>query len=830
MRVFSVVRQFMNKTRITFLTVALSAGLWSEAFAADPREFTARRVAHAPRIDGVLDDEAWVQGDNKVQFFQFTPVNGKESDFFSRIQLVYTDKGIYIGAYLYDPEPDKILKEFGQRDDMERNADYFGILLDTYNSGLNAFVFVVSAAGVQSDIYFTANDEDGSWDAVWNSAVSITDGGWSVEMEIPYFALRFPKQEVQAWGINFYRNVKRKQEESFWNHVDNSIRGIVNQSGRLLGLENIKPPLRLALYPYASGIYNHDGHSGTGQFSVAGGMDVKYGINESYTLDVSLIPDFTQVQSDNIVYNITAYEVRFNENRQFFTEGTELFNKANLFYSRRVGQSFGSINYDSDTERVVSQPSGANLINAVKLSGRNKKGLGIGFFNGLTAKTYATIENTESGERRTVQVDPLTNFNMVVVDQNLKNNSNISFTNTNVIRDDGGRDANVAGVNVSLRDKKNNYQFTYSGSISTILEGSGNDRTADNGYKYFIELARISGTWQYGISRNVESYNYNINDMGYLQAPNEVTHMGYLRYNILKPVGIVNRMHAGVNVAYQRLHKPDEFTSLRTVVNVNTQFKNFWWVGFNLGGHPTDSYDYFEPRVWGYKFRQPRNFNYNFWVESDSRKPLQVNLYTGQWHRPIWDQQFTWGGFYVRYRVNNKLSFNTEVNHEKGFGRGYATRLYTPEGALQSIIFGHREMQTTTNIIGFNYTFNDKMGLRLRLRHYWSKVRYEKFFELGTDGELYETTYEGLNTDNTPKHDANFNAINLDLVYFFQIAPGSFLNLVWKDAIQTFSNNTRPDYLENLRDCADAPQVNSISVRLTYFIDYFTLRNSFKRK
>ncbi len=302
-------------------------------------------------------------------------------------------------------------------------------------------------------------------------------------------------------------------------------------------------------------------------------MDVKYGLNESYTLDVSLIPDFTQVQSDNIVYNISAFEVRFNENRQFFTEGTELFNKANLFYSRRVGQSFGSINFDPETERVLARPTGANLINAIKLSGRDKKGLGIGFFNGVTAKTYAAIENTETGERRKVQVDPLTNFNMIVVDQNLKNNSNISFTNTSVIRDDGGRDANVAGLNASLRDKKNNYQFTYSGSISTIVEDKEAGRSTDNGYKYFVEFARISGVWQYGLSRNVESYNYSINDMGYLQAPNEVSHFGYLRYSILKPVGKINRMHTSFNTSYQRLHKPDEFTSFRMGFNLNTQFK-----------------------------------------------------------------------------------------------------------------------------------------------------------------------------------------------------------------------------------------------------------------
>src|SRR5687768_5451662 len=220
----------MNPSKHFLTAFMIAAASWAveaqdEKKVVEKKQYQARRVEAAPRIDGKLDDDCWLRDVEPFQFVQSNPNNGALSNYKSSVQLVYTDKAVYIGALLHDPEPAKILREFGQRDDDDRNADFFGILLDTYNSGINGFAFVVSAAGVQVDIYFTADDDDEGWDAVWSSDVKITEEGWVVEMEIPYFALRFPKQDVQTWGVNFYRNVKRDQEEAFWNHVDNSVSG-----------------------------------------------------------------------------------------------------------------------------------------------------------------------------------------------------------------------------------------------------------------------------------------------------------------------------------------------------------------------------------------------------------------------------------------------------------------------------------------------------------------------------------------------------------------------------------------------------------------------------
>jgi len=796
------------------------------------REKQAHRVEHSPEIDGSMEDEVWQEETEKIKFTQFQPHNGKPSEFETSVQIVYTDKAIYVAARMYDPSADKILRELGKRDDLGRNADSFGLLLDPYNSGMNAFTFFVSAAGVQSDFYLSGSQWDSHWDAVWNSAVKIDEHGWTVEFEIPYYAFRFPKQEVQHWAVNFYRGVKRNQEDSYWNHVDNSIPGIVNQAGVLTGIKNIEPPLRLSFSPYVTGAYNHDGVSGKQKFSFTGGMDIKYGINESYTVDMSLIPDFSQVQSDNVVLNLSAYEVRYAENRQFFTEGTELFDKGNLFYSRRVGSTFGAIEYDEDKEELISKPVSANLLNAVKVSGRNKKGFGVGLFNAITNKTAAKIKDKESGIEREVEVDPLTNFNVVVLDKNLQHNSNINFTNTNVTRGEGGRDANVSGLTVALNDKSLAYRVKAFGSYGLINQKDENGRFISTpGYKYSVDLGKVSGTWQYGVSRMVETDTYQINDLGFLQAANGVSHSGYFRYNLLQPHGKLNRFNSSLSVFHEQLYKPSAFTGFNVSMNSYAQLKNFWGVGMRYSTNPATGYDYFEPRNEGYYFAVAPSNSFNFFVESDGRKSLKGNIYSGRWMRNAWDQNSDWIGLFLRYRVNNKLSFNVEVNTEDTKGsRGYVTTQVDDTNTLQEIVFGERNIKTATNVAGLNYTFSNRMGLNLRLRHYWSKVKYDGYYRLENDGTLQQSDYSGINADGVAEHNTNFNALNLDLVYFVQVAPGSFVNVVWKDAISSLTNDAHLDYFQSYRQATDTPQVNNVSVRFTYFLDYLSLKKAVSGK
>ena len=253
----------------------------------------------------------------------------------------------------------------------------------------------------------------------------------------------------------------------------------VSYTGRDYGtdLENIKPPLRLQFQPYFSVYANHypSNIPGTKNLtsSLNGGMDVKYGISQALTLDMTLIPDFGQVKSDNTVLNLTPFEVKYNENRSFFTEGTELFNKGSLFYSRRVGGV--PLHYDDvynnlgPNETVISNPQTSRLINATKVSGRLQNGLGIGFFNAVTAKTYAEVED-DNHVRRKIETNPLTNYNIMILDQTLKHNSSVSLINTNVWRSGSDYDANVTAALFDLNDKTNTWNLGGKVGTSNLID------------------------------------------------------------------------------------------------------------------------------------------------------------------------------------------------------------------------------------------------------------------------------------------------------------------------------------------------------------------------
>lgn len=814
----------------------------------EENSFRAERVSEAPKIDGILDDASWNFDNDETYFYEFRPNNGERSRFKSEVKVVYSDNALYVAARLYDPEPSKIRRELSLRDNDGKNTDMFGFSIDTYKNGQNAFNFMVTAAGVQIDYYISNNKFDYNWDAVWKSAVQVDEEGWVVEMEIPFYAIRFPKKDVQEWGLNFYRKVQRIREESFWNYVDNSISGIVNQYGVLRGIKNVEPPLRLSFLPYLSTVYNHNSETSEGKMILTGGMDLKYGINESFTLDLSLIPDFSQVRSDDQVLNLSPFEVKFNENRPFFTENTDIFSKNGLFYTRRVGESRGYGFRRENNEVVQSIPGNAPLINALKISGRTRQGTGLGIFNGITERTYAEVLIPDEAAGYDIDpetgakvyrayindnrlYDPLTNYNVIVIDQNLKNNSNVGLINTNVIRSDGARDANATGADFSLRDVTNTYRISGQGVVNTIFkEDLNGEKKNESGHSYSLRFDKISGKWQYGVGRNVESDKYNINDLGFMRAPNDFNHFAYMSYEIFKPFGWFNGMGHSLNFNYNKLYAPREFESWRVNYRGNMTFRNFWNVSYRYNFIPDGERDFFEARN-GMVFNKPWAHNYNVNISTDSRRPVYLKLWGGRWYRPSWDQRDEWLNMYGRFRLNNKVSLNYEFNrYSSGKDIGFVSisqAIRDREGLGGAVIFGGRDISNTENNIGLNYTFNNQMGLNMRLRHLWSTVDYLSFYELKSSGDIELVSYDGVDGNDGEKvHNINFNAFNIDMNFSWQVAPGSFFTVTWKNSSLIQTANTSLNFVENINKVVEEPHNNSLSFRLTYFIDYLTLRNT----
>ncbi|MBN4052069.1 T9SS type A sorting domain-containing protein [Cytophagaceae bacterium AH-315-L13] len=417
------------------------------------------------------------------------------------------------------------------------------------------------------------------WDAVWQSKVSIVENGWVAELKIPYSAIRFSDQLEQTWGINFIRIIRRYREKSSWNLFDLSVDGFVNQFGELNGIEDIKSPIRLSVMPYLSAYMEHypfniEGKSNL-SYSFNGGMDLKYGLSESFTLDMTIVPDFGQVRSDNEVLNLSPFEVKYDENRQFFTEGTELFNKGRLFYSRRIGgkpsEYYTLSEQLNEGEKIIDNPDESQLINASKISGRTLNGLGIGIFNAMTANTYATIEDS-LGNTRIVLTEPFTNYNILVLDQSLKNKSYVSLINTNVSRQQGSRNANVTGTKFKIADRSNTYAVKGFGAISNVYSKADNNGTgtATLGHKYNVEFGKISGNFQFDLEQNVESDTYDPNDLGFLYNNNEISNVVRLKYNIYKPFWKLLKLHSFIGTDYNMLYKPRNFTEYGIFGMVNT--------------------------------------------------------------------------------------------------------------------------------------------------------------------------------------------------------------------------------------------------------------------
>ena len=392
------------------------------------KKLEAKYTTEKISIDGKLNETSWSAEAQLNAFIQIKPEPGQVSKSKTSIQLLYDQDAIYF-AFFCEDHPDSISKVLSLRDDYNPNCDIIGVFLDTYNDNQNGFYFGLTSRGVQLDAKIVGTDYNDKLNLVWHSAVQVVEKGWIAEIRIPYSALRFPQKEVQDWGVNFARQLARNREEASWEKVNPDLENMLLESGDITNIKNISPPLRLALIPYVSAyadqMRNTDGSKSLLR-SFNGGMDIKYGINEAFTLDLTLVPDFGQVVFDQQVLNLSPFEVQFNENRQFFTEGMELFNKAGIFYSRRIGiQAPYKVTQTmlKDGEYLENVPGSSQLYNASKLSGRNSKGLGIGVFNAVNAEQMATAVSTLDESRREVLISPLTNYNVLVFDQNLKNNS-----------------------------------------------------------------------------------------------------------------------------------------------------------------------------------------------------------------------------------------------------------------------------------------------------------------------------------------------------------------------------------------------------------------------
>jgi len=801
-----------------------------------PRKIQARRVQADFKIDGLLLEEAWKTAPVADQFTALRPVPFvKESPAnASRVYFLYNNEGIYVGGYLHESTRDSIATELIGRDGFGNN-DFVGVIFDTYHDKLNAFEYFVTPLGEQMDAKFSpsmnGNSEDFSWNAVWQSASAIHNDGWSFEMFIPYAAIRFGGKQVQDWGFNIVRRRQKSGQQLFWQPIDPTVNGFLTQAGVLQGLENIKPPLRLQFSPYFSSYINHDATASGKKTTtlINGGMDVKYGINQAFTIDMTLIPDFGQVQTDNKFLNLSPFEQRFAENRTFFTEGVDLFNKGNLFYSRRIGMDprYRKWIEPRPGESIVEDPGQARILNATKLSGRTQKGLGIGILNAVTQRQTALLENKIEGSSRREETMPLSNYNIIVLDQTLKNNSSVSLVNTNVWRSGADYDANVSSALFDLNDKKNTWNVGGNVSVSNLMHPG----KTISGYAHSLYFGKTSGRFNFSVWQDLFDAKYDKSDMGFFTNNNTMDQGLWMGYQWNKPGKWFNQMRLNFNGWYGRLVSPIDNLKRRSMmfqnagfnINGSAQTKKLQWVGFYLG-KSLDYNDFYEPRSYGRVFQNKGGLNSNIWYESNFAKKYSwsVNVFYGS--GGVFKRRTIDINMNVKARLSKKLSFDygifsNNVKNQPGWAASVTNN------NEQIIYFSRRDVRGVENVVNVKYNFNNRMGITMRVRHSWTKVNPREYYELNNEGNL--VTPSQPFTGNARQ---NFNFMSGDLVYTWQFAQGSFFNIVWKDISGSFSQEFEKNYFSNLGRTIGGSHSSSLSVKVIYFIDYLNLKKSLRKK
>jgi hypothetical protein len=540
---------------------------------------TTRLTTEKPVIDGHLNDSCWYTGSWAGDYVQWIPTEGAKASHPTEFNILYDDNNLYVGIRAYDKEPSKIQRRAGRRDEFQ--GDMVGICFDSYHDHRTGFEFDLTAYGQKIDNVITNPwNNDFNWNAVWTGKVGLEDSAWVAEMEIPLNQLRYSNETEQVWGMHAWRWINRLQEESDWEPQSSTSPGMLYLFGELKGITGLKKSRRFELMPYAVGKlqtfekqqgnpFAEDGRSWSG----AVGADAKIGISSNFTMDLTINPDFGQVEADPSVMNLTAFETFYEEKRPFFLEGKNIFDYAlddmTLFYSRRIGHTPGYIP-ELDSGEYSHMPENTSILNALKLSGKTSGGFSVGIMQSLTSKENALIATGED-DRRKVTAEPYTNYLVGRVQQDYKQGNTVIgaiFTSTNrFIQDDHlkyiNRAAYTGGVDLlhQWKDKKYFVDAKFIGSYVsgdktaiTNLQRSparyyqrpdadylsvDSNRTHLAGSAGSIHIGRKSqGLWRYSTGIGWFSPGLELNDIGYMQMTDIIRQTNAISYFVNKPVSV----------------------------------------------------------------------------------------------------------------------------------------------------------------------------------------------------------------------------------------------------------------------------------------------------
>ena len=590
-----------------------------------PTYTTSRLVTKKPVIDGKLDDECWKHGTWAGDYHQWIPREGAKPTYPTEFNIQYDDKNIYVAFRGFDGEPDKINRFAGVRD--EYAGDMMGVNFDSYRDYRTGFEFTITAWGQKADlVLFNPMNWNFNWNPVWKGKVGLEDSAWVAEMEVPLSQLRYSNQDEQVWGMHTWRWISRLQEESNWEKQSKTGPGMLYNFGELRGIQGLKKSRRLEIMPFALGELKTFEEESGNPFTENGrslggnaGLDAKIGVSSNFTVDLTINPDFGQVESDPSVMNLTAFETFYEEKRPFFLEGLTIFDydfdDQTLFYSRRIGHS-PSLTVDPNENLFVDSPDMTTILSAAKFSGTTSKGLSVGLIQSITTNEFAQLSDT-SGNRSSTKVEPLTSYTVARIQKGYKAGNTVvggMITSVNRVIDENNLDflsnnAYAGGFDIlhHWRDKEFFLDGKLLGSvvngsntaITALQESSaryyqrpGADyldydttKTSLNGFGGKLKIGKGSkGFWRYSTGVSWLSPGLELNDLGYMNQADEIDNENEISYFVNQPVSIFRTYEIGLE-QFNSWNFNGTYLGSGGHLSFFSEFKNQWGFSANLIFH-----------------------------------------------------------------------------------------------------------------------------------------------------------------------------------------------------------------------------------------------------
>ena len=838
----------MNLFKLISFFLYISAGtvIAQQLTTVSPKTYTTFEidVAAAPSIDGNLADSIWESAEWATNFIEVNPDENTDPSEQTKFKILYDQKHLYIALKALDSEPETITNRLSRRDGFV--GDRINVLIDSYHDLRTGFLFTVTAAGVRGDEFITdnGNNIDASWNPIWSAKALIDNEGWTAEMKIPLSQLRFSNDPNQVWGLNVVRNYFKNNELSAWNRIPIGAAGWVSEAGKLKGLKNIKPQKQIEIQPFVvTKLDRYEAEAGNpyadgNDFNLNTGLDAKIGITNDLTLDVTINPDFGQVEADPAAINLDGFEIFNRDQRPFFVGNKNIFdyrfadNRNNLFFSRRIGRS-PQVNLETTDEAFVNQPQNTTILGAAKFSGKTKNGWSIGVLESMTSKEFTEIST--NGNTSESLAEPFTNYlvGRVQKDFNKKNTFfGGMFTATNrfitpevsELRKSaysGGIDfthqwknranfmeanivmSHVQGSKEAIKLTQENLTHLFNRVDATHLEVDPN-RTSLTGTGGRFGIGKVGGQhWNYNAGFKWVSPELELNDIGFLRSADEMIQYANLRYRSIKPTGVFRDFNVRFN-QFSAFDFEGNYNRIQYQINGSASFLNNWEIDFGLAHKPrifSNSILRGGPR---WRFSK-ENFQF-FFVGSDRRKNFNGTI--GFIHSQAKENNFSLLKFESELNYQPTNAFNISLSPEYSISKNQTQYVTQSDYNSDSrYVLGTIDNHMLTASVRLDYTINPNLSIQYYGQPFISRGRYKDFKyvtnpvaeRLTERFQLYDSNQINLsgndfqvdeNRDGTMDYsfsnpDFSYVQFNSNLVLRWEYIPGSELFLVWSQGVKS---------------------------------------------